>query len=396
MHDGASGTVWREGRDDAGPAFHEPGADTASTVTRDAPVSAPRVLMLPDASKGNPYQRQLRSALERRGARVRLANPAGVLPLLGAVRRHGPVDVLHLHWTHRLVVGATRLRTLAKATRFLGELLTLRLRGVSVVWTAHNLLEHERRQPGIELACGRLATRLYKRVIVHCGAARRQIADAYRLPVDSPVLTQAPHGHFIGAYGDGMSRDEARQRLGIEADGPVFLHFGQIRPYKGVFELLDCFARLDSPGARLLIAGRPWDDATAAALRARAAEDPRIQLVLEFIPDEDVGVYLAAADAMVLPYRDILTSGSAMLAISFARAVVMPRCGCAEEMLGDDAGALLYDPYAADGLAGAMERAVTADLDALGAAGRARAEGFDWDTIARTTLDAYLGYPAHE
>ncbi len=35
-------------------------------------------------------------------------------------------------------------------------------------------------------------------------------------------------------------------------------------------------------------------------------------LALETIPDDEMQVYLHAADAVVLPYRDVLSSGSAV------------------------------------------------------------------------------------
>src|SRR5699024_10937386 len=88
---------------------------------------------------------------------------------------------LHLHWTHRLVLGSTRPRSLVKGTRFVCELAALRVRGVRVVWTAHNIVEHERRHPAIELFFGRIAARLYTRLIVHCAAAGSAVAAAYRL-----------------------------------------------------------------------------------------------------------------------------------------------------------------------------------------------------------------------
>ncbi|MEZ4597387.1 MAG: glycosyltransferase [Chloroflexota bacterium] len=46
------------------------------------------------------------------------------------------------------------------------------------------------------------------------------------------------------------------------------------------------------------------------------------------VPDDRMQVFLRAADVMVLPYRDVLTSGSAILAMTFGLPVVAPRIGC--------------------------------------------------------------------
>lgn len=355
-----------------------------------------KALLMPDATLGNPYQRQLAEALGRFGVEVAFANPAGVLPLLSAVADHAPVEILHLHWTHQLVVADGRLKSVVKAVRFIMELAWLRLRGVRLVWTAHNLLEHEQRHPGIELFFGRIAERLYHRIIVHCDVARCAVAQTYRIsPRRQHKLHTIPHGHFIGTYPNTVSQNEARLRLGIGPARPVLVHFGQIRPYKGVFELLDAFERLDAPSAVLLIAGRPWDEATAGMLRVRARRDPRIRLYLGFVPDDEVQIYLNAADVVVLPYRDVLTSGSAMLAMSFGRAVVMPRCGCAEEMMGGEQGAVLYDAADTDsGLDRALQRALNMDLAAMGKRNHERAASFGWEAIASLTAHAYRGRKA--
>lgn len=356
-----------------------------------------KVLMVPDATPGNPYQRQLAAALDHRGVHVALANPAGALPLLSVVAEHAPINILHLHWTHRLVVANSRLKSVLKGVRFIMELAWLRWRGVRLVWTAHNLLEHEQRHPGIELFFGRLAEHLYHHIIVHCDQARRAVAETYRIsPPRQPKLHTIPHGHFLDSYPNAVGQTEARTRLGLDPAGLLLLHFGQIRPYKGVFELLDAFESLEAPSVAVLIAGRPWDEATAEALRVRAQRNPRIHLYLDFVPDEEVQIYLNAADVVVLPYRGVLTSGSAMLAMSFGRAVVMPRSGCAEEMLAGEHGALLYDATG-DGdmsLKQAMQHMLCRDLASMGEHNRKRAECFGWDAIAWLTERAYRGQRA--
>src|SRR5699024_8018848 len=145
---------------------------------------------------------------------------------------------------------------LIKGARFLCELAMLRLRGVRVVWTAHNIVNHERQNPAIELFFGRIAMRLYTRVIVHFAAAREAVAAAYHLPRRRQArMDVIPHGHFIDSYPDAVEQDAARTRLGLEAGAPVFVHFGQIRPYRGVFELLDAFDAMASPSAELVVAG---------------------------------------------------------------------------------------------------------------------------------------------
>src|SRR5690606_17669800 len=65
----------------------------------------------------------------------------------------------------------------------------------------------------------------------------------------------------------------------------------------------------------------------------RAAQsDARIRLQFDFIADEHVQRYFRAADLVVLPYREILNSGTALLALSFDRPVLLPRAGAGDEL----------------------------------------------------------------
>ena len=80
-------------------------------------------------------------------------------------------------------------------------------------------------------------------------------------------------------------------------------------------------------------------------------------------------MYLRAADAVVLPYKDVLTSGSAILAMTFGQPVIAPAIGCLPESLGAE-GTILYDPSTPDGLERALRgRDDDGPRDARGACG---------------------------
>jgi len=75
------------------------------------------------------------------------------------------------------------------------------------------------------------------------------------------------------------------------------LFVGRLEAEKGVHDLLEAFARISDPGARLGIAGRgPLED----AVRARAGSDPRIE-VLGHVPQTELPGELAASRLLVLP-----------------------------------------------------------------------------------------------
>ena len=131
------------------------------------------------------------------------------------------------------------------------------------------------------------------------------------------------------------SRRGPRSAWACRSGGPVFAFVGAIRGYKGVGELLEAFAGSTDlgPDARLLICGKPLPARLGRELEQRAVADPRIVLRLERMPEEELSQVLRAADVVVLPFRDILTSGSAILALSLGRPVIAPALGCLPETL---------------------------------------------------------------
>ena len=352
-----------------------------------------RVLMIP--AQSNPYQALLAEALRAQDVVVKLGGGPSrfpVTPILLAWVRAGMPRVVHLHWMHRYLLPVLGRRRWA-ARRTTMELRILHRLGVRLVWTVHNVGEHDGSAGKLEPRFNRRLISLADAVICHCTAARRLAIEAYELPESLQArLHVVAHGNYTGWYPDTLDREAARAELGLAGTHRVFLFIGQVRGYKGVDELLHAFRDLDAPGARLIVAGMPRGAQAQAAIEQAAAADPRVTLALESVPDDRMQVYLRAADAVVLPYRDVLSSGSAILAMTFGRPVIAPAIGCLPESLGSE-GTILYDPAAPDALIGALRAAMSADLDALGERAAAHAETLSWGPIAARTAELYAGTP---
>src|SRR5262249_24426382 len=150
----------------------------------------------------------------------------------------------------------------------------LRLRGVRVVWTAHNLYPHD---GGKDLWLHRFArwflVRIVDRIFVH-GTTAAQIVQT-EFGVDSTILRVISHGNWIRTYPTTISRSEARGRLGLPEAAHIYLFVGLCKPYKGLEALIEAMAQVD-PGAILVIAGKFPSTAfqqTLTALAERAGVD---------------------------------------------------------------------------------------------------------------------------
>jgi beta-1,4-mannosyltransferase len=336
------------------------------------------VAAFPPSVRGNPYCDLLYRTLEARG--VRIARNAALSPWWIARHAHR-VKVLHLHWPEFYYRHGGR-PTARSVAAFVAALVTARALGYRVVWTVHNALPHERHP--IDRALRWLLVRS-ARLVIHGDDARAT------LPIGRRAVTVVPHGNYVGCYPDDCTPAEARRRLRLAPEHRVFVCLGQLRAYKGVTDLLAAFAELPDAHVRLVVAGKPASDDDARAILAGATRDPRAQAHLRWIPDDELQVFLKAADFVVLPYRDVLTSGAAVLALSFGRPLVVPRRGCLTE-LEREGCAVAYDAGAPNGLRAALAAATRIEaLDEWSRRAAAAAASRDWEPIAAAYDRVYRG-----
>ncbi|MBC8449084.1 MAG: oligosaccharide flippase family protein [Chloroflexi bacterium] len=302
--------------------------------------------------------------------------------LLSPQRPH----VLHLHWLELLYRHDAPWRTrLFHWTNTMLAIGAARLLGVKVVYTVHNVWQHEPQGRVLYRLASRFVLRIADGVHVHSEPAREELLRSFRCR--GPVVV-IPHGNYVTWYANECSRQAARQRLGLPPDAFVYLSLGQVRPYKGVEELLQAFADLAGQELVLLIAGRAQPPEYGQQVRALAAGDRRVRLHLDYVPDDEVQVFMNGADVAVLPYRQTTTSGAAILALSFGLPVVAPALGPFPPLLGQGAG-LLYDPQPPQALAEALRAARQMDLAAARRSAQEMARSLDWGPIGRQFAALY-------
>jgi glycosyltransferase involved in cell wall biosynthesis len=335
----------------------------------------------------NPYAGLLAQALRDQDIELELGDNAFEKGWLEAGRADH--DVLHLNWLHYFYRGEDLESTVERYLAFAENLTHARSIGYRIVWTMHNIYPHERPFPEVDRLARLLVCRLAHGVIAHCQHA----ADlARRLFYREDGLHVVPHGHFIDVFQNEISRREARDRLQVPQDAFVYLFFGNARAYKGVEELIQAFSDTAAEDAVLLLMmRRSFDTAYADSLKEAAAQHDRVHMATSpFFANEDFQVYLNASDVVVLPFTDVLTSGSAIAALSFGKPVVLPKRGCLPELVDATMG-ILYDPGEPEGLARALTDVRQRDLAAAGRAAYNRAQSLDWGDIAKRVAQIYRG-----
>jgi glycosyltransferase involved in cell wall biosynthesis len=197
-----------------------------------------------------------------------------------------------------------------------------------------------------------------------------------------------------------LTRNEARQRLGIGATTKTLLFFGNIAPYKGLEYLVDALALWSGKDSdfRLIIAGKPkgfaqyWEDVQAAIISKGLQE--RVIAKIEYIPDESVEVYFKAADVLVIPYTHVFQSGVLFLGYSFGLPVIATDVGSLREEIVEGETGFICRPEDSADLARAIEQyfgsALFAELEARRSSIRAFAnDRYSWAKVARLTQAVY-------
>ena len=350
-----------------------------------------RVYFRPLLLGGNPYTRELVAALEAEGIEVCGSAGRGI-----SFARHAlsqGARVVHLHWLWGVTSRGGRWMARARLGYFLAQLLLLRVLGRGIVLTVHNLYPHESPHPDVDRLCTRAVIAIAHRTLVHGDSAKEVLQRELGLGERTVArLVTVPHAHYADVYPDRISRTRARAVLGIGEDRFVFGNLGMIRPYKGIPALIDAFRSIGGDDIELVIAGRPIDGPYRAEIERRIAGDPRIRFFPGFVAEDEVQTYLKAADVMVYPFENVLSSGSVILALSMARTCVCPEVGCIRDIASPD-DAYLYSPDDPDGLRNAMLRAIADrnNTEGKGRRGLERVLAWSWEHSARCTAEIYRG-----
>jgi glycosyltransferase involved in cell wall biosynthesis len=327
---------------------------------------------------GNPYTRLLYEAVEARGVEVEDFAPGRAL--------RGGYDLWHLHWPDDFLSYPSPGTALAYVGAELALMAQARMRGTRIVWTIHDLGPHESPHPWLERLFWPLFLPMVDGYVTLSEHARAAALDRFPRLRSVPGAV-VPHGHYRPAYPPPVSQATARERWVLPADAPVIAFLGRIRPYKNVEGLIAAFRGLEAPEARLLVAGNPSSDALADRIRSAAAPDDRIQLELRFLPEDEIPSLMGAADLVVLPYEDILHSGSALLALSFDRPVLVPARGAMGELrreVGDDWVYTYEEPLRPADLETTLHAARNASRPR-----RAPLENRSWERLAKATVSLY-------
>ena len=224
--------------------------------------------------------------------------------------------------------------------------------------------------------------------VVHSSENRDELSRRFpRRPVAAIPLP---------AFDPGQDRVDARRRLGV--DGPLALFLGLVRRYKGVETLLEAAPRIArESGARIAVVGEVFPDASnLVRLREASPVAGSILWKDQYVSEEEMGMWLAACDVVVLPYREISGSAIAARAIGARRPVAASAVGGLKDIVEPGVTGELFAPGDAGGLADAVARILARGPSAYAPGLDRAARETSWPRYAGRILEFISGIASRE
>jgi len=286
-------------------------SEAAPTTGKPSPL---KVAMRPFRDSRNRYTVMFGEGLMSSGIEVsEMRRPFSEYPV--------DVDAIILHWPNEFFF-RTITRQWIRSWVSLAYLSIGRRRRMKIIWVAHNVLPHVREGRPAHLLRRAFLARL-DGLIFLSRTSRDLLLATFPMAAKLPYLIISH-----GTYPPVGTQPHAAAPVG---DRPVRLAFtGMVTAYKSPDRLAELVAAMDPSVVELQISGRCKDPDLQARLEALAGAN--VHLDLRFQEEAELEAVVDRADAVVLPYRDIVNSGSALFALSRQRPVLAPRLGSLVEL----------------------------------------------------------------
>ena len=245
-------------------------------------------------------------------------------------------DIIHIQWPEQLFnwspIDKKDIDNLIKQLKF------WKSQGSKIIVTRHNILPH---------TLNELYKKAYNIIYSYCDAVIHY-SDAsinnFHTMYDSKKIHPMHEIIFHPMYSDIKNNSNtmsARKYLGIDMDQKVILIFGAMRNDEERQFTLNVFNELNIENKLLLVPS--WYQRVGKRTPAKwlfskvriffDRPDKKLKLSQKFVHEDEIQMYMNAADVVFLPRFEVLNSGVLLLAYSFNKIVVGPSSGSVGELL---------------------------------------------------------------
>lgn len=289
------------------------------------------VYFIPTFSDGNDYLKNITNGLEISGVNI-LSNTcinkrkAPFESLFNAFRHKN--YVVHFNWIENKV-STQNIGAYVNFVFIRSWIILLKILGAKIVWTMHNRKPHLTDRENLIESFYAFFLSKCDLVVVHCRESQNILKD--ELGYSGKIL-YIPHGNYCG-YNKRKIEYNKMQSL-------KFLYFGAVSRYKNIPILIKAFklVREKYPDVRLNICGKCKDDNLDLEIRKEIENFHEIDYENRFLSEKELNDKLEQCCAVVLPYdkESMLNSGSAIMAFSNGRSVIIPEFGYIKDIKNED------------------------------------------------------------
>lgn len=213
---------------------------------------------------------------------------------------------------------------------------------IKIIALCDNIIPHEERA---------LDQQLTKRFFKYIDAfilLSKKVEDELLSLMPNAIYKYSPHPIY-SIFKEAPSKEQAKTELNI-SEKNVLLFFGLIREYKGLDILIEAAGLLKNylVDFKLLIVGECYEDEKMyTELIDQAGISEQVQCHFNFVPDDEVGRFFAAADVVVLPYKTASQSGIVQIAYHYNTPIIVSNVGGLPEIVDEGQTGYCVDPTAA-------------------------------------------------
>ena len=306
-------------------------------------------------------------------------------------------DIIHFQWPEEIAGWSTQEADIAN--RFESRVNELKKRGSKFIYTRHNIRPHY---------SGEITSRIYDIIeqtadtVVHMGNFSKKESEGKLYNARNVVI---PHHIYENTYNENITKDQARKELGIDSDKYVITAFGKFRHMDEVKMILSAFVSLDIKN-KYLLAPRllPFSPCTnnksivkrIISKLAFVISVPVLKAINisggsneNIISDEDLPLYIAASDIIMVQRKRILNSGNVPLGFLFGKVVAGPDTGNVGELLRQT-GNPVFNPELKESITKAMKEGYKLSASGKGETNRMFAyRNYAIDKITAMDIDEY-------
>lgn len=256
------------------------------------------------------------------------------------------VKVVHIQWLRFYLID--------------GLLFTLfaRLTGKKVIYTAHDVLPHDRTTL-INRLIFRLIYKSQNVIIVHTSFLKNRLHKEFNVAKNKVHFIE--HGVYNVADSKEITFELARYRYNLSKEDFVVLFFGRIAKYKGIELIASNINRFSNNNinVKLIIAGEVSKDYETEFYKYfKTIDTSNIIKRFGFIDNHEVEFLFKSSNVTVLPYKEASQSGVLFLSYAYGTPIIAPKIGGFSNYIIQNKTGFLYNPDVESSFFSAVSKAI--------------------------------------